>query len=205
MQYLKLKEQLKDFIVFSIGEIQKIYPAFHKQRLSEWQKKGYLKKIINEYYIFSDLDINESALFVIANNIYQPSYISLETALSHYHLIPESVYAITSTTSRITRNFNTKVAQFIFRKIKPELMFGYKLIRYKNQNFKIAEIEKAILDYFYINAGLKKDSDFQGLRINSRSFKEQVDMKKFANYLKQFHNKALKKRVNKFLEFQLHA
>ena len=89
MQYLDLKTQLKDFLVFSIKDIEKVDLSFHKQRLSEWQKKSYVKKIRQGFYIFADLEINEKTLFTIANRIYEPSYISLEMALSIYGLIPK--------------------------------------------------------------------------------------------------------------------
>lgn len=201
MQYLEIKENLKDFVVVSANDILKVDPDFHKQRLSEWQKKGYIKKIAKGHYIFSDLEINESILFIIANQIFEPSYISLEMALSHYGLIPESVYGITSITSRKSYKFRSPVGQFSYRQIKPELMFGYKLINYQNHSFKMAEVEKAILDYFRINPKLRTEGEFEELRINRDVFLEKVDMKKLQNYLKQFNNKSLEKRVNRFIKY----
>jgi predicted transcriptional regulator of viral defense system len=201
MQYFELKIKLKDFIVFSVHDIEKVDFEFHSQRLSEWQTKGYVKKITKEHYIFSDLEINESVLFIIANRIYAPSYISLEMAFSYYNLIPEAVYGITSATSQKTNNFKTDFGAFSFRRIKPNLMFGYKLIEYKNQSFRIAEIEKAVLDYFYLNAKLKTESDFAEMRFNGEEFKILANGEKLNEYLKAFENKALEKRVKKFLKY----
>jgi len=204
MQYLELREQLKNFIVFSLSDIKKIEPTFHRQRLNEWQEKGYLKKVIKEYYIFSDLEINEQVLFMVANKIFDPSYVSLEMALAYYNLIPEGVYSVTSITSRKTYSFDSSLAQFNYRKIKPEAMFGYKLVAYEDHVFKIAEVEKALLDYFYINPQVKTDGQFEGLRINAETF-EQIDLEKLNRYLIQFSNKSLAKRVNKFIKFMKHA
>lgn len=201
MQYLEFRDNLKDFVVFSMNDIFKIEQSFHKQRLSEWQRKGYIKKIVKENYIFSDLEINESVLFIIANTIYQPSYISFEIALSYYGLIPESVYLITSATSQLTRSYKTKIGNFVYKKIKPELMFGYQMVSYKNHNFKMAEIEKAILDYFYANPRIKTEGEFAELRINKETFQEKVNMEKFKQYLNQFNNKTLEKRVNQFIKY----
>lgn len=205
MQYLNLRRQLKDFLVFSLNDIRKIEPSFHRQRLNEWQNKGYIRKVVNEYYIFSDLNIDETALFFIANTIYKPSYISLESALSYYELIPEAVYSITSVASRTTRSFDSELANFSYRKIKPNLLFGYRLISRDGHNFKMAEAEKALLDYFYFNPGCKTAGDFEGLRINKEIFREQVDMEKMKSYLRLFENKALGKRVFKFLNFMSNA
>ncbi|MFA6159640.1 MAG: hypothetical protein WC678_00930 [Parcubacteria group bacterium] len=201
MQYLEIKDNLKDFMVFSANDISKVDLDFHKQRLSEWQKKGYIKKITKGFYVFSDTQINESVLFIIANKIFEPSYISLEMALSYYGLIPESVYGITSVTSKKTYKLASPLGQFNFHHIKPELMFGYQLVAYQNHNFKIAEIEKAILDYFYVNSKLKTIGEFEELRINRDIFQEKVDMKKFNEYLSQFNNKALEKRINNFVKY----
>jgi predicted transcriptional regulator of viral defense system len=82
MRYLELKESLKDFTVFSLADIRQTDSFFHRRRLNEWQEKGYIKKLIRGFYIFSDLELNENVLFEIANRIYAPSYISLEIALS---------------------------------------------------------------------------------------------------------------------------
>jgi len=201
MQFLELKTQLKDFLVFSTRDIEKIDFNFHSQRLSEWQAKGYIKKITKEFYIFSELEINEQILFLIANKIYAPSYISLEIAFSYYNLIPESVYGITSVTSRKINNFKNDLGEFIYCYIKPELMFGYNLVECKNHYFRIAEIEKAILDYFYLNSHLETKNDFVGMRFNSEEFINKVDKKKLEQYLKEFNNKNLEKRFKNFLKF----
>ncbi|HAT74101.1 MAG TPA: hypothetical protein DCS08_03780 [Candidatus Moranbacteria bacterium] len=201
MQYLEIKDKLKDFVVFSVNDILKVDLDFHKQRLSEWQKKGYIKKISKGYYIFSDIGINESVLFIIANKIFEPSYISLEMALSYHGLIPESVYGITSVTSKKTHKLASALGQFNFHHIKSEFMFGYQLVIYQNHNFKIAEIEKAILDYFYVNSKVKTIGEFEELRINKDIFQEKVDMKKFKEYLFQLNNKALEKRINNFVKY----
>ncbi|KKP80238.1 MAG: hypothetical protein A2271_02930 [Candidatus Moranbacteria bacterium RIFOXYA12_FULL_35_19] len=201
MQYLEIKDNLRDFVVFSANDISKVDLDFHKQRLSEWQKKGYIKKITKGYYIFSDTQINESVLFIIANKIFDPSYISLEMALSYYGLIPEGVYSITSVITKKTYKPVSSLGQFSYHRIKPELMFGYQLVAYQNHNFKIAEIEKSILDYFYVNSKLKTRGEFEELRINKDIFQEKVNIKKLNEYLIQFNNQALEKRINNFVKY----
>jgi len=205
MQFLDLKRRLKGFLIFSTLDIKKIDPEFHNQRLSEWQEKGYIKKITKEHYIFSDTEINESLLFLIANKIYSPSYISFEMAFSYYSLTPEAVYAITSASPKKTNHFKTNLADFIYRSIKPKLMFGYKLVEYQGHHFRIAKIEKALLDYFYINSQLKTVNDFIEIRFNTEVFKNRVNVSKLKEYLKGFNNKSLEKRINKLLKYIDHA
>lgn len=205
MQYLDLKNQLKDFPVFSIKDIEKVDLSFHKQRLSEWQKKGYVKKLRQGFYIFSDLEINEKTLFTLANRIYEPSYISHEMALSIYGLIPEAVYGVTSVTSQNTKNIKTPVGDFIYRHIQPELMFGYELREHNGHHYRLAEIEKAVLDYLYFNSKISDNESFEAVRFNISEAKEKIDGEKFSKYLTAFNSKALEKRAKKFLTYINHS
>ena len=205
MQYIELKEQLKNFKIFNLNDIRKIEEDFDLRRLNEWQKKNYIKKIRQGFYIFSDLEINEQTLFVIANRIHEPSYISLEMALSFYGLIPEAVYGITSVTSQKTRTIKTPVGGFTYRHLKPEFLFGYELRECDGHNYRMAETEKAVLDYLYFNSKIKDEESFMGARFNTDEFKKRVNMEKFNKYLAAFNNKALAKRVKKFLTYIEHA
>lgn len=201
MRYLELKRQLNKFIVFSLTDIRKIEPGFYRSRLNEWQNKGYIKKIIKNYYIFSDQQVDEKTLFYIANKIYSPSYISLEMALSYYHLIPESTYGLTSITTKKTAIFKTKVGDFNYRSVKPELFFGYLLVDYQGQKIKLAELEKAILDYLYLNSHLKTQSDFFELRLNLAELLANWRETKFNQYLTVFANKRLNARAKNFINY----
>jgi len=205
MKYLDFKEALKDFTLFSINEIRKIDQRFHRRRLNDWQEKGYLRKIIKGYYIFSDLQINEHVLFEIANKIHRPSYVSLEMALSNYHLIPESTYAITSVSSRRPCRYETPMATFVYRKIKPAFFFGYDLVESHGKRFKIACPEKTILDYFYMNPHLNSLSDFASLRIDASAFRERVNEEKLLSFLEKFSQKRLSKRILSFMDYMRNA
>lgn len=205
MKFLEFRAALQPFTVFSLNEIMKMDKTFHRRRLNEWQEKGYIKKIIKGFYIFSETELNENVLFEIANRIQNPSYISLEMALSYYHLIPENVYRITSVSSRRPCKLNTPIAEFTYRKIKPSLFFGYQLIPYNGKYFKIGKIEKVLLDYFYLNPNLKSESDFESLRINPDKFWSQLNEMQLNDYLAKFSCQQLTKTIKSFLEFMRNA
>ena len=63
----------------------------------------------------------------------------------------------------------------------------------------MAEPEKAVLDYLYLNPQLNTSEDFVELRINGDEFRGQINLKKFNNYLEAFKNKTLTNRANTFL------
>jgi len=184
--------------VFSIADIRAAHGDFDRRRLSEWQKKGYIKKIVKGYYLFSEVNIDEGMLSAIANKIYKPSYISFETAMSHYRLIPESIYMITSASTRRTYLFETPVARFSYRTIKPALFFGYSILP---GGIKMAFMEKAILDYFYINSSVRTEDDFSELRINREEILSQFKKERLTDYLHRFNQKRLSKRVKHFLSW----
>jgi predicted transcriptional regulator of viral defense system len=196
MNFVQFKNSLRDFPLFSIADIRATHGDFDRRRLSEWQKKGYIKKIIKGYYLFSDLDIDESTLLAIANKIYKPSYISFETAMSYYRLIPESIYMITSASTRRTALFETPMARFSYRTIKPSLFFGYSLL---TGGIKMAFVEKAILDYLYINPAVGTADDFASLRINREEMLSRVSMERLTGYVQRFNHKRLSKTMKHFL------
>jgi len=200
MQFLKLKQKLSDQIVFTSNDIRKIDSAFYLSRLTEWQKKGYIKKVIKGYYIFTDTEIDEIVLFSIANRIYPSSYISLESSFRYYNIIPEGVFSITSVTARNTYRFSTDVGEFKYQKLMPSLFFGYQIVNRGKTKVKIAFLEKAILDYFYLHPKISDKESIDGLRLNLDILSKDLDQKKMMDYLSSFNNKSLERRINLLIE-----
>lgn len=197
MKYIEFKERFKNYLVFSLQDVRKHEPAFYCHRLNAWQKKGYLQKVVRGYYVFTGEVTSELDLFLIANRIYPPSYVSLESALSYYDLIPESVYGITSVGTRNTWQCHSPQATFSYRKITGDRMFGYTLLPHLGQQIKMAEAEKAVLDYCYFHPHLTSEADFAGLRLNADVFFSIIHPEKFWRYVGLFHQEALKNRIDR--------
>jgi len=196
MKFIELQRLFKELGFFNIDEIKFIEPDFYRARLNEWQKKGYIGKIIRRFYYFKDIDINETLLFVIANKIYSPSYISLECALSYYGIIPEKTFLITSITTKKTYNFKTSIGNFSYRKIKKELFFGYELKKINNQSFLIATPEKALADYFYLNPKNSSKEHIYEMRINKSILNILLSKKRIDEILDRFNDKNVKNAFN---------
>ena len=185
--------------IFSLQDVQKIAPNFYRIQLDRWQKKGYIKRIKKEYYYFTDREIDQNFLFYSSNKIYSPSYISLEKAFQYYDFIPEEIFQITSVSSKKTTKFTSSIGNFRYRHIKPSIFFGYRMLDYGKQKILLAEPEKAVLDYLYLNPRLKAADDFREMRINKQEFLEKIDFKKLQRFMKAFENKSLSRRVKIFL------
>lgn len=156
---LSTEERLKSIglLMFSPREFRDIFNVSLKTAaafISRNLKSGLFIKLRNGLYALKDSDLSA---YAIANRIYQPSYISLEKALSHYRLIPEIVYAITSVTTKPTAEFKTPKGIFTYQKIKKNAFAGYSPKQISGETILIAEPEKALADYLYF-VDLKKIS-----------------------------------------------
>lgn len=205
--FLEFKKTFSNFLVFSIIDIRKAFPNMHRRRLHEWVEKGYLKRVIKGYYIFSDTRVYESFLYLIASRIYDPSYVSLQSALSWYGLIPEFVPQITSVSTKKTTVLNATIGNFSYSSVKKPLMFGYDLIPLNNTTcpVKMAYPEKALLDFLYLNPNIDSNAQFAELRLNSDNFKEKIRLEVLKQYIEIFSSKSLSKRVNDLMRFMKNA
>jgi len=73
------------------------------------------------------------------------------------------------------------------------------MLYYEKQKILLAEPEKAVLDYLYLNPRLKAADDFCEMRINKQEFLEKIDFTKLQRFMKAFENKSLSRRVKMFL------
>lgn len=128
----------------------------------------------------------------VANKLYAPSYISFEYALAHYGIIPESVYTITSATTRITREFIVNDRSFTYSHIKKEAYRGYKAEKMRGMTVLMAEPEKALVDYLYF-VSLKRKT------LNERLSVRKINKKAVMEYAKLFGRKNLTKLVKEIL------
>lgn len=201
MKYQKIKQKVNNLVIFSPNDLYIVDPKFRLPTLYDWESKGLVKKIRNNYYVFSDFDPFDKDFFLIANTIYSPSYVSLESALNYYGVIPELVPNTISVTTNKTAMFETCFGNFSYSTIHNNLFFGYNLVSHKPHEILIASIEKTILDYLYLNTNIDSMDDFVHLRWNKDVLKSVLDISVFEKYLIIFDNKALQKRALAFIEY----
>jgi len=202
MIFREFETKIRALPAFNLNDVRKLDPSFHRQQLNYWHNQGYIKPLAGGYYILADRAVNEMYLFMVANKIYGPSYISLESALAYYEVIPESVLGVTSVSSRKTKQYESAWGVFSYRSVKTQYMIGYQVIENTPGNkFKIAYLEKALLDYLYLNSEILSGADFEELRWNRTQLHDLLDHSIFATYVKLFDKRALEYRANQFLGF----
>jgi predicted transcriptional regulator of viral defense system len=202
MRFREFESKIRVLPAFNLNDVRKLDPDFHRQQLNYWHNQGYIKPLAGGYYILADRAPDEMYLFMVANKIYEPSYISLESALAYYEVIPETVFGVTSISSRKTKQYISAWGVFSYRSVKPQYMIGYQVIENSPGNkFKIASLEKALLDYLYLNSDIHLIADFEELRWNRIQLLRLLDRSLFAKYLNGYDKRALESRVNTFKEY----
>lgn len=201
MNFQTFRSTFQHYPIISRTEIEKVYPGFDPKNLVYWQKKQYLQKIRNSWYRLKETPLDSDTLFFISNHIYQPSYISLETAMSYYGFIPEGVFKVTAVSTLKTNGFHTLIGDFGYQNIKPSLYFGYQMVRFGNFYFKMAEPEKTMLDFLYLHPEMTDESHFYELRLNRKEIKSSVNMDILNAYCQTINSGSLCKRVAIFLKF----
>lgn len=93
---------------------------------------------------------------LLANHILGPSYLSMESALAHYGLIPEKVFAVTSMTTKASRKFQTHIGLYSYTNLPlPYYAFGLATVSLsKDQQAVMAIPEKALCDKIATTAGI---------------------------------------------------
>lgn len=191
----KLTKEIYDsgIVLFDIQTIRDI-SGIRKEAsffavLNKLVKSEILEKIERKKYILKNSSIND---FLLANFIYAPSYVSLESALNFHGILPQFPYEISSITLKKPLDKNIKGKSFSYVHIKRGLFWGYE----KKENYLIAMPEKALLDYLYLwSKGLKTlnvdELDCSGLKKRTlKSF--------FEKYSQQTRTKKIKQVLAKY-------
>jgi predicted transcriptional regulator of viral defense system len=181
---------------FSTRELALINPGFRQPTLSEWNRKSQVRMLARGWYVFADAQVDLPLLFDVGCQAYSPAYVSLESALSWYELVPETVHAITLVGTRTTRTSATDAATFVWRTVKPCRWFGYRVVEYgRGRQFLIAEAEKAILDYLYLHPGLHTTDDMMSVRLDEGGFAA-LDHGRLAQWALRFDHARLSRQVH---------
>lgn len=136
-------------------------------------KDGFLLRLRPGFYMLPD---NYASLDEIANQLYYPSYLSFESALSRYGIIGQIPYSLTFATLKKSKKMILIETEVIYSQLKPELFFGYKFEKGMN----IAYGEKALLDQIYLASLGKNFIDYEELTLIDLS------KKRFNEYARRF-------------------
>lgn len=198
MEYLKLISELrkKKLYIFSLEDIINLFPDQSlktlKNNLSRWMKQNRFIRLKRDLYEFVEPGAESKITdLYVANRLYEPSYVSLETALSIYSIIPDIAIQVTSLTTRPTRNFKNRYGLFLYRTCRKRAFTGYRLVSYGRNKVLMADKEKAFVDFLYYRLRSGNKLDFKEERFEEKILKG-MDWPKMLRYAALFNNKTLK-------------
>lgn len=144
-----------------------VSPAVVRLQLSRWARQGKVIPLRRGLYaLASPYRRVQPHPFLVANYLQRPSYVSLQSALAHYGLIPEFTPVVTSITTGRPRRRQTPLGQFDFRHIKKSFWFGFRWTPLNQaQAAFVATPEKALLDLIYLQPGGDSPDYLRELRL----------------------------------------
>ena len=116
--------------------------------IRRYEERGLLERVSTKIYV-NHLNQQFSPRDLV--NILRPeSYISLESVMVERGITTQSPSVLTCVAPRYTQSFRTKSVGIVYRKISPDLFWGYEQKATRYNTYLIAEPEKALLDWVYL-------------------------------------------------------
>ncbi len=185
MEFTRLIEIVGDEPVFEVGLllVGKADPNDVRRQLSRWVRAGRLYQLRRGLYALAPpFQKVRPHPFVIANRMVRGSYVSLQSALAYYSLIPEMVPMTTSVTTGRPGRWETPLGIYEFRHIKADLFFGYRQEEVSpGQHAFVATPEKSLLDLAYLNPGGDTPAYLQELRLQNLERLDLVTLRRMAD------------------------
>lgn len=151
-----------------------------KDKISELIKSGEIISLRRGLYAVGSKSNSIVHPFLVANHLRGPSYVSMETALSYWGMIPERTYEISSATTKTSNQYKNALGRFSFHKLPtPYYSYGIKSVNVSSkQTVLIVTPEKAICDKILLTAGvnlrsIKQTTDFliEDMRVDEEDLK----------------------------------
>ena len=180
MKYLEL-QRLVALPFFTYADTCKLFPLASsieiKTQLGRFVTKGYIQRLMRGVYIFADRQYDE---YCIARLIQPHSYISLETALYSYGMIPDVPQTITSIGGGTRKkSYSISNVTYTFTPLKRTLHYGYVTQGDRKKGYySMARREKALLDFLTV----RKIRSLDDMRIDSTQIDKDVYYRYRANY-----------------------
>ncbi|MEO5682802.1 MAG: hypothetical protein ABIQ88_09170 [Chitinophagaceae bacterium] len=126
-------------------------------KINEWVKQQVLIPVKRGVFVAGpSSNAAQPEPYLLANHLLGPSYVSMEAALSYWHLIPEQVFEISSATTVRSKTYQTAVGRFSYTHLPlPYYSFGQQAVELAtNQVALVATPEKALCDKIVTTSGL---------------------------------------------------
>lgn len=169
-------------------------PAQIQRQVAGWTRRGWLHQLRRGLYALAPpFRKVEAHPYLISNRLVPGSYVSLQSALSLYGLIPEAVPVTTAVGPGRPAAYDTPLGSFLFHHEKPELSFGYRQVELGHQTAPLVALpEKALLDLVHLTPLGDRPEYLTELRLQNL---EQLDMERLERFARRFERPKLRRAV----------
>jgi predicted transcriptional regulator of viral defense system len=171
-----------------------VRPENVRLQLTRWTKAGKLYQLRRGLYsIAPPYQKTKPHPFIIANLMQQASYVSAQSALAYYGLIPDTVHATVSVTAGRPERRETPLGIFEFRHMRPEYLHDYRMVNMSGkEQALVATPEKALLDLIYLQPGGDSPDYLTELRLQNL---ELLNLNELHRQAELFHSTKLRRAV----------
>lgn len=192
MKIYSLREAFREKVVFTSNEVRNVFGEFDRAQMKGWIRAGWIIRLRKGIYT-TEKQVSE---MLVANEMSE-SYLSLEWALGYYQMIPENVRKVTSVSCIRSEEVENARGIFEYKKIDPDLYFGYTFVKVGEREVKIAKPTKALFDWLLLRK-IETKEEVEEMRFN---LEKRLVKKEFISYIKLMKNKREKvKMVELFKE-----
>jgi predicted transcriptional regulator of viral defense system len=196
MYFEQFVKQTRPFTIF---ESQLVWPFYQspqqaQRQLTDWTRAGRLLQLRRGLYAFPPPYADERPVsYVVANQLVQPSYVSLQAGLSYYGMIPEQVAVVTNVTTKRPQKLSNALGHFWYRHLKTDFFFGFRYWQVtKTQYAFIATPEKALLDLIYLTPNGDDEAYIHELRLQNLDV---VDIERLHQFVTRANMPKLKRAL----------
>lgn len=206
MKYNEFRQQVSAYPIFKSNMLSMLSEntLLLRRQVSEWAAKGNLCQLKRGVYVLNDQDRRvEFSSYFLSAELCKPSYVSLESALSFYHLIPERVESTTAITTKKTQSYENAFGCFVYHHIATHLFDFFRLEKDEfGLPYYMATPEKALVDYFYFQSRLLKTINISVFENNFRLQNLSIlNREKIILISNQYNKKKLHRMIKLFLQY----
>ncbi|HBW74342.1 MAG TPA: hypothetical protein DEF59_03725 [Candidatus Magasanikbacteria bacterium] len=169
--------------IFSSADLQKILQVadsnYSHVQATRLAKEGVIERVMRGWYVLAS---NRPSDFELANVLYGPSYVSLDSALNFYGILVQSPQEIISATTGLARKIEAGGKTFSYVHLDQKYYSDYQ----KSGDFLIASPEKALVDAMFFVALGRGSLSVEELNLQS------IDKDKVKQMASKITNKAFK-------------
>jgi predicted transcriptional regulator of viral defense system len=199
---LKLVAALPSFATADLAPIGE-KPSYLNIILSRHAKRGAVLRLRRDLYVAKSFvdNVERKGIFsdyveFTANNLYPPSYLSLDYVLHEHNMLTDIPRNMTSVGLRKTDQFSNELGNFIYHKIKDDLFTGFTTVKKGNFLILKATKVKALFDFLYFRKRVLVDKGaVDELRLNLDEFTE-ADFDDLEKYVSIERSPRIKEIVN---------